>query len=125
MKFFPSPPGLLLLIGAGAAGCSAKEPLHTETSSAAIRSAEDLGATNVPQASLHLQLAKEEMQAATDLNTKGKKDEGTSLLLRAEADAELAIALSQADAQKTEAQAAMDRVQKLESENPYAPGGAK
>lgn len=114
--------GLLLLLGA----CAHKEQaLYTETSTAAIRSAEDLGAHDVPQASLHLQLAKEELAAATVLNDKGEKEQGTSLLLRAEADAELAIALSQADAQKTEAQAAFDRVRKLQAENPYAPGGAK
>ncbi|MDP2310183.1 MAG: DUF4398 domain-containing protein [Pseudomonadota bacterium] len=119
-------PGLLLIaIGANAAGCATTKPLYTEGSTAAIRSAEELGAPEVPQASLHLQLAKEELEAATALNEKGDEDEAKSMLLRAEADAELAIALSRADAEKTAAQAAMDRVRKLQSENPYAPGGAK
>jgi len=118
-------PALLLLVGAGVTGCAAKQALHTESSTAAIRSAEELGASNVPLASLHLQLAKESLDAATALNEKGDTDEAKSLLLRAEADAELAVALSRADAEKSEAQAAMDRVRKLQSENPYAAGGAK
>ena len=124
MRFSYLIPGLLLLLGAGAVGCAPKA-LHTETSTAAIRSAEDQGAHDVPQASLHLQLAKEELQAATDLNAAGKKEEANSLLLRAEADAELAVALSQADAERVEAKAAMERVRKLRSENPYALGGVK
>lgn len=107
-----------------APACATTEALHTETSTAAIRSAEDLGAATVPQAALHLQLAQEEMKAAEALNAKGQEEEGKSLLLRAEADAELAVALSRADADREAAIVAMDRVHKLESENPYSPGGA-
>jgi hypothetical protein len=125
MKLTFVTPGLLLLLAAGAPGCATVQTLHTETSTAAIRSAEELGAPNVPQASLHLQLAKEEVDAATKLNEAGDDEEARSLLLRAEADAELAIALSRVAADKAEAQAAMDRVRKLQSENPYAAGGAK
>ncbi|MDP2316503.1 MAG: DUF4398 domain-containing protein [Pseudomonadota bacterium] len=119
-----SPSLLVVLLAATIAGCATTQTLHTETSTSAIRSAEELGAPNVPKASLHLQLAKEELEAATALNEKGDKDEAKSLLLRAEADAELAVALSRAAAEQAEAQAAMDRVRKLQSENPYAPGGA-
>jgi regulator of protease activity HflC (stomatin/prohibitin superfamily) len=113
--------GALIL---GAPACATTEALHTETSTAAIRSAQDLGAATVPQAALHLQLAQEEMKAAEALNAKGQQEEGKSLLLRAEADAELAVALSRADADREAAIVAMDRVRKLESENPYAPGGS-
>lgn len=112
-----------LLLSAGLfTSCATTGALHTETSTAAIRSAEDLGATDVPRASLHLQLAKEELAAATELHERGEKEQAASMLLRAEADAELAIALSQADAERAEAKAAMERVYKLRSENPYAPG---
>lgn len=115
---------ILVLLGVGLGGCATTQALHTESSSAAIRSAEELGAPAVPQASLHLQLAKEELEAANALNTKGQGEEARSLLLRAEADAELAVALSRVEAERTEAEAAMARVRKLQSENPYAPGGA-
>lgn len=119
-----TPPATALLLLAFASGC-ATVPLHTETSTAAIRSAEELGATNVPRAALHLQFAKEEMAAATALNEKGETEEANSWLLRAEADAELAVALSRADAEKSEAKAAVERVRKLQAENPYSPGVSK
>ncbi len=117
-------PAWLLLFAVTTSGC-ATAPLHTESSTAAIRSAEELGATNVPRAALHLQFAKEEMAAASELNAKGNAEMANSWLLRAEADAELAVALSRADAEKTEAQAAVERVRKLQSENPYSPGRAQ
>lgn len=115
----------LLILAATAAGCATTQALHVESSTAAIRSAEEHGAPTYPQASLHLQLAKEELKAATDLNAAGDDDEAKSLLLRAEADAELAVALSRAEAEKAEALAAVERVRQLRAENPYAPGGAK
>ena len=40
------------------------------------------------------------------------------MLLRAEADAELAIVLSHEDAEKTEANAARERVRQLRQDNP-------
>ena len=40
------------------------------------------------------------------------------MLMRSEADAELAVALSRGEAEKAEAQAAVERVQKLRQENP-------
>ena len=115
----------LMLVGAAASGCVKTPSLHTEASTAAIRSAEDMGATDVPRASLHLQLAKEELSAATALNARGETEQARSMLLRAEADAELAIALSGAEDDKLEAQAAMERVRKLQAENPYSPGGGR
>ncbi len=115
----------LLAICAGLAGCASKTALKTDSSTAAIRTAEELGAPQVAQASLHLQLAKEELEAATALHEDGKKEEATSMLLRAEADAELAIALSRADAERTEAENAMERVRTLRAQNPYSTGGDK
>ena len=96
-----------------ASGCATTTALHLEGPTAAIRSAEEHGATGYPDAALYLQLAKEEMQAATELNEKGDDEEARSLLLRAEADAELAVALSQFEADRVAAQAAVARVRKL------------
>lgn len=83
-----------LLFVAVAAGCSSSPALRTESSTSAIRAAEEVGASEVPRASLHLQLAKEELDRARTLSDNGKKDEAASQLLRAEADAELAVLLS-------------------------------
>ena len=90
----------------------------TEASTSGIRAAEEVGAAKVPQASLHLQLAKEELALAKALSAKGEKEKASSMLLRAEADAELAIALSHGDAEKTEAKAAVERVRQLRQDNP-------
>jgi Na+-translocating ferredoxin:NAD+ oxidoreductase RnfG subunit len=98
------------------AGC-ADVPLRTETSTSNIRAAEEAGAATVPQASLHLQLAKEELESARNLSAKGDKDAAKSMLMRAEADAELAITLSHKDAEKAEAREAVERVRQLRKDN--------
>jgi len=100
-----------------AAGCKSA-PLRTEASTSGIRAAEEVGAAKVPQASLHLQLAREELELAKGLDAKGEKDQAASMLLRAEADAELAIALSHGDAERLEAEKAMAQVRQLRKDNP-------
>ena len=99
-------------------GCANAPPLRTEASTSGIRAAEEAGAANVPQASLHLQLAKEELELAKGLSTKGEKERAASMLLRAEADAELAVELSHGDAEKAESKAAVERVRQLRQDNP-------
>ena len=113
--------GIMVLAAAAAvtaiaAGC-ASAPLKTEASTSGIRAAEEVGAADVPRASLHLQLAKEELQTATAIAADGDKERASSLLLRAEADAELAVALSREDAEKSEARAAIERVRQLRQDN--------
>jgi len=98
------------------AGC-ANVPLRTEKSTSAIRAAEEAGAATVPQASLHLQLAREELEAAKKLSEKGDKEEARSMLMRAEADAELAIDLSHKDTERAEAREAVERVRQLRKDN--------
>jgi len=104
-----------------AAGCASSPPLRTEASTSGIRAAEEVGAAKVPQASLHLQLAKEELELAKGLAAKDEKKKAASMLLRAEADAELAVALSRGDAEKSEARAAAERVRQLRQDNPTQP----
>jgi hypothetical protein len=99
------------------AGCANAPPLRTEASTSGIRAAEEAGAAKVPQASLHLQLAKEELELAKGLAAKGEKKQAASMLLRAEADAELAVALSRGDAERSEAMAAVERVRQLRQDN--------
>jgi len=108
---------LAVVATAIAAGC-ASAPLHSEASTSGIRAAEEVGSAKVPQASLHVQLAKEELELAQSLAKKGDKEKAKSMLLRAEADAELAIALAHGDAEKLEADKAMARVRQLRQENP-------
>lgn len=93
-------------------------PLHTDDSTSAIRAAEEVGANQVPRASLHLQLAKESLAKATKLSENGDTAEARSLLMRAEADAELAVVLSREAAEKQEAVKAIERVKQLRLSNP-------
>jgi uncharacterized protein YaiL (DUF2058 family) len=101
-----------------AAGCGDRRLRQSSAESkSAIRAAEEAGSINSPSAAYHLQLAKEEVARAEALAAKGEKEQAASLLTRAEADAELAIALSHEQNEKTEAANAMERVRKLREEN--------
>ena len=118
MKKYISLTILMVFVLALFSGCARTSPLRTEASTSEIRAAEEAGAANVPQASLHLQLAKEELELARGLAAKGEKARAASMLLRAEADAELALDLSHGDAEKSEARAAVERVHQLRQDNP-------
>jgi hypothetical protein len=109
--------GGVLALALAIAGCGSSPPLRTESSTSAIRAAEAVGADQVPRASLHLQLANEELAGAEKLAADGRNEEAESMLLRAHADAELAILLSKENQEKAEAARAMERVVKLQSDN--------
>jgi hypothetical protein len=72
-----------------------------------------------------LQLAKEGLDRAKELDRHGEKEEAVSMLMRAEADAELAVALSNEQAEKTEAAQAVERVRKLREDNRSSTEGSK
>jgi hypothetical protein len=108
---------LALVAAAIAAGC-AGTPLKTEGVTSGIRAAEEMGAAEVPQASLYLQLAKEELNQAQKLDAQNEQERAASMLLRAEADAELAVVLSRGDVERQEAEEAMARVRQLRRDNP-------
>jgi len=111
-----------VLFASALAGCGSSPPINKEASTSAIRAAEEVGASAVPQASLYLQLAKEGLENAKGLATKGDKEEAESMLLRSQADAELAVALSRSDADKKEAAQAIERVQQLRKDNQLPQG---
>ena len=76
------------------AGCAAHVPaLRLERSQAAIRSADELGAGQLPAASVFLQRARDEQEAARRLSNAGDPRAPT-VLACAEADADLALALT-------------------------------
>jgi hypothetical protein len=109
-----------ILFAAVLAGCGSSPVLNKEASTSAIRAAEESGASKVPSASLYLQLAKEELENAKMLSArddKGDKERAESMLLRAQADGELAVALSRGDADKKEAIDAIERVRQLRQDN--------
>jgi hypothetical protein len=101
------------------AGCASSAPNpKAESSASAIRAAEEVGATHTPDAALHLQLAKEELEYARHLPNSNEKDHVERLLRRAQVDAELALALARSETDKAEALAAIDQVRKLNASAP-------
>ncbi|MDR3628180.1 MAG: DUF4398 domain-containing protein [Ignavibacteriaceae bacterium] len=108
--------GSILLTGV-IAGCGGSQTINKEASTSAIRAAEEVGAPNVPTASLYLQMAKEELENAKGMAAKGDKEQAQSMLTRSQADAELAVALSRSDTDKKESTEAIERVKQLRIDN--------
>jgi len=79
----------------GLAGCTAVQiPAdRLEHSEASIRGAEEVGASGVPKAKLHLQLAKDQTDTAKKMAANGEQ-RALLVLARAESDAELALGLA-------------------------------
>jgi hypothetical protein len=92
-----------------AASACASTPEPTDrlvAAQSAMRAAKEVGISGVPQAQLHAQLAQEQLDKAEHLIKDGDNERAERLLLRATADAELALALSrQASAQQAADQA--------------------
>jgi hypothetical protein len=103
---------MLSVVLAVAACASFPPPTNTvATSIAAVRGAEELGAANVPQAALQLQLAQEEIAKAKKLMADGENELAHSMALRASNDAELAIVLTRESAARGKAVQAREGVE--------------
>ena len=89
--------GAVSLLAVGlAVGCGgySKPTDHLVASQASVRSAEEIGAQTSPRAQLHVRLAREELEQAQRMMDKGDNEHADYLLMRAKADADLAIALA-------------------------------
>ncbi len=110
---------LLAVITMGIAiitGC-ASAPIRTETASSGIRAAEEVGAEKLPQAALHLKLAKDELAHAKSLAAKDESEMAALMLQRSEADSELAVSLSREEVEKAKSREELSRVRLLKQEN--------
>lgn len=96
----------------GIVGCgSVPAPHEREASSqAAIRTATEMDAQQVPQAALHLKLAQEQFEKGKALMNDGDNARATYLLMRAQADAELSLALARENKTRIEAQTLIDKL---------------
>lgn len=83
-------------------GCASAPPPTEQLASAeaSMRAARELGAQSVPRAQLHLRLAQEQVTQARKLAEDGENERAASILDRARADAELALALSREETLK-------------------------
>lgn len=102
-----------------ASACATNSPkldpeAATLASVAAMRAAEEVGASKNPQAALHLQYAKEQLAQANWLTGKEAEQRTPGLLMRANADAELAIALARSHVAASKAAAAADQLKQAE-----------
>lgn len=79
-------------------GCAGapKPEARLASSEGAIRGAQEAGASQVPEATLYVKLAQEQRQRAVEMIAAGENHRAALMLARAEADAELAVALSRA-----------------------------
>jgi len=100
-----------------AAGCTTfpRPDARVASSEGAIRGAQEVGAQKVPQASLHLKLAQEERAKALDFMRTGEYQRAEYMLMRSEADAELANAMAREVQAKRDAEQASERLEALKS----------
>jgi len=114
----------LAIVGViGLSGCSSAPVPNAKVASseAAIRAAQETGSRDVPQAALHLKLAEEQLEQAKKLIRNNDNERASYVLMRAEADAELAVALSRVETSKAKAGTALDNVRAVRSGAPPNP----
>ncbi len=102
---------LLAAATVAATGCGASFPVPTQKladAESANRSARELGADKKTAAQLNLKLADEEIEAAKAQMKEGNNQRAEYILLRAKADAELALALARETDVKIETVKAVD-----------------
>jgi hypothetical protein len=105
--------GCLLLAACGGAAV----PQDSLTAAQAdVKGAEVGGAADVPQAALHLKLAKDQIDEAQKQIKDGDNESAARTLDRAQADAELALSLSKEAKAQGDASDASDQVGKLRKE---------
>ena len=116
---FRSAASALLLLAA--AGCGSSLSAETVAQpQAEIRAAEEAGANDVPEAALHLKMARDRVALGDQLANEGHDQQASRAYGRAKADAELSVLLARESVLEKKAQQAIDKAKALES----APSGA-
>jgi uncharacterized protein YqfA (UPF0365 family) len=107
--------GTTVVVGILAASCVGAPPPHDKVASseAAVRSAQELGGREVPQAGVYLELAQNELERGKALMRSGNNREAAAELDKARADAEVALALAKESKTRVAAQQAKARAQAL------------
>jgi hypothetical protein len=101
----------LLIVACGGAAIPQEQ---LTSSKATISVAQVEGAPNEPKAQLHLKLAQEQVAKAEALIADGDNEEAAQIIERAQADADLAVALAKEAKAKKEAQATMEQLEQLQ-----------
>jgi hypothetical protein len=106
-------------------GCGTKQLAGARfgASEAVIRSARDHGAGRVPDAAVHLELAQRQLAQARRYVDDGDLEEAQWMLIRADSDARLALALAREARAREAADEVATRVRDLSSTTHASPGG--
>ena len=115
------------ILAAAVTACGGSYPVPTQRmadAQAAHRSAQELGADKSPDAMLHMKLAEEQIAKATVAMKDDDNHRADFLLVRAKADAELALALAKEQKAKKEAQEAQEKATSTAATNARAAAGA-
>jgi hypothetical protein len=110
--------GLLFTLSACGGGTLPQDNLTS--AEAAVRAAEVGGAADNPKAALHLKYARDQVAEAKKLIEEEEFERADALLNRAEADGDLALALSRVENARAEAKAALDEVEALKKKQAEA-----
>ena len=97
--------------------CGSAPPTdHMTQTIAAIRAAEVAGAREEPKANLHLKLAEEQLDKAKQAVENDENEAAERLLLRSDADAELALSIARYASEKNKAEDAVQDSQEIKRE---------
>ena len=106
----------LCLAAAGCGGAQLNQNKATNVQ-AAVMAAEQVGAKDQPKASLHLQLAREQVDEARKRAADGDESSANLLLDRAQVDAELALQLARTEHEQQNAQKAWEKIREIKQES--------
>jgi hypothetical protein len=98
------------------AGCGGSVPAPSERlaqAESASRGARELGAESEPTAALHLKMASDQIKQAKDLMERGDNTRAEALLVRAQADGELAVQIAKAKRTRSEADEILAKVKSM------------
>jgi len=102
-------------VGCGGAPVPAERLASAE---AATRGAAEVGSESVPQAALHLKMARDQIAQAKGFIELGDQDRAALVLARAEVDAELALSLARENTARAEARAVLAQVESMRQPAP-------
>jgi hypothetical protein len=91
---------------------------HLASAMAAVRGAQEVGVSRIPQAELQLKLAQDEIAQAKALMANGQNERADYMTLRAYNDATLALAISRVHTARANAEQAAKQADKLGQSNP-------
>lgn len=110
--------GMLVVLAGALTACGGAQLNQNKLTDVegAIRAAEEVGANNQPKASLHLQLARDQINQAKRVADDGDEENAALLLNRAQVDAELALQLAKTEQEQQEARQAWQKIQDLKQD---------